>query len=331
MSSNDSELNNPVPHMSDVQSVSSGSMRPGAQLALLRQENGWTVEQVARHLNLAPRQVEAIEADNYSALPGAIVRGFVRGYAKLLKIDATPLLALIPDDSQTSKEMPVSKKVLATPFSETRFPSMTDRPKTSGKRFAMMLLVILILVSIWLVERNGNLTALSKIISEKISKAPEASENSPTNTPTNTLIQKPSEPESLPAATPAPQLNASPDISTSAGPSVDTGSSSTQSGTEPVSSVNTEAPAANATSATAATDTLVLTIKNDSWIEVRRSNGGSPLVSGIVKAGDTKTIEITEPLNVVIGNASAVDVSLRGSPIEIKAKAKNNVARLNVK
>ena len=68
------------------------STSPGAELARQREARGWTVAEVADQLNLAARQIAALEADNYAALPGmAIVRGFIRAYAKLLKIDATPL------------------------------------------------------------------------------------------------------------------------------------------------------------------------------------------------------------------------------------------------
>ena len=72
-------------------------LTPGAQLALQRQARGWSIEEVATQLNLAARQIQAIEADNYAALPGmASVRGFIRGYAKILKVDPSPLLAM-PD------------------------------------------------------------------------------------------------------------------------------------------------------------------------------------------------------------------------------------------
>src|SRR5688572_9646060 len=52
-------------------------LAPGVQLAARRQQLNMTVEQVANQLNLAPRQIQALEADNYRALPGmASVRGF---------------------------------------------------------------------------------------------------------------------------------------------------------------------------------------------------------------------------------------------------------------
>ena len=56
---------------------------PGAKLAAGRVALGWTVEQVAAQLKLAPRQIIALEKDDYRALPeAAIVKGFTRAYAK---------------------------------------------------------------------------------------------------------------------------------------------------------------------------------------------------------------------------------------------------------
>ncbi|RPI46447.1 MAG: helix-turn-helix domain-containing protein, partial [Betaproteobacteria bacterium] len=66
---------------------------PGALLAAARRTSGLSVAEVAAQMRISPRQVEAIEADRYEQLPGAVfVRGFVRNYARLLKIDPVPLL-----------------------------------------------------------------------------------------------------------------------------------------------------------------------------------------------------------------------------------------------
>ncbi|MGH8663688.1 MAG: helix-turn-helix domain-containing protein, partial [Burkholderiales bacterium] len=66
---------------------------PGAALATAREANGLSIAQVAEQMRISPRQVEAIEADRYGELPGAVfVRGFVRNYARVLKLDPVPLL-----------------------------------------------------------------------------------------------------------------------------------------------------------------------------------------------------------------------------------------------
>lgn len=67
---------------------------PGALLAAARERNGLTVIDVARQLKLSPWQVEALESGDYGRLPSAVfVRGFIRNYARVVKLDAAPLLA----------------------------------------------------------------------------------------------------------------------------------------------------------------------------------------------------------------------------------------------
>ncbi|PZP49993.1 MAG: hypothetical protein DI596_15360, partial [Azospira oryzae] len=60
---------------------------PGRRLADERRRQGLSVVEIGRLIKLAPRQVEALEADDYERLPGnTFVRGFVRNYAKALRL-----------------------------------------------------------------------------------------------------------------------------------------------------------------------------------------------------------------------------------------------------
>ena len=69
---------------------------PGVSLRAAREAMSMTVNDVAQVLRFSPRQIEALERDDYASLPGATaVRGFIRSYAKLVKIDAVPLLATL--------------------------------------------------------------------------------------------------------------------------------------------------------------------------------------------------------------------------------------------
>lgn len=67
---------------------------PGRALGAAREARGLTIAQVAETLRFAPRQIQALENDDYAALPGAtVVRGMVRNYARVVGLDAEPLLA----------------------------------------------------------------------------------------------------------------------------------------------------------------------------------------------------------------------------------------------
>ncbi len=65
----------------------------GARLAQARKERNLSVADVAAKLRIGPRQIEALEADDYERLPGhTIARGFVRNYARLLQLNPETVL-----------------------------------------------------------------------------------------------------------------------------------------------------------------------------------------------------------------------------------------------
>ena len=70
----------------------SGS-QPGARLAEARAALKLSAGDVARQLKLSVAQVEALEGGQFDSLPGPVfVRGFIRNYARLVKLDPDELL-----------------------------------------------------------------------------------------------------------------------------------------------------------------------------------------------------------------------------------------------
>src|SRR4029079_163523 len=70
----------------------------GGRLKSAREAAGLSLDQVAQQLKLAPRQVRALEDEDFAQLPGrTFARGFVRNYARLLNLDGDHLLSMLPD------------------------------------------------------------------------------------------------------------------------------------------------------------------------------------------------------------------------------------------
>ncbi|HJV73783.1 MAG TPA: RodZ domain-containing protein [Noviherbaspirillum sp.] len=300
---------------------------PGARLASFREERGWTVEQVASQLNLAPRQIMAIENDDYKALPGMpITRGFIRAYAKLLKVDPAPLLATLGTEALPVSESIAPRQSLSTPFAETRLPSMMERTSLSSKWIVGFLLILLLGVAIWATQQGGDLAEISRSVQSRATGSPATQSGGATPQ---------QQAASASNAEPATQLipensdikNPAPEPGNIAGvPNPMTAEGSAAQAPAPSSaapSVETKAATGN--------NTLVLKAREDSWIEIRRANGNGIVFSRIVKAGETESLEVTEPISIVIGNATGIDAILRGAAIELKPATKSNVARLNVK
>ncbi|MDC8755967.1 DUF4115 domain-containing protein, partial [Janthinobacterium fluminis] len=82
--------------------------------------------------------------------------------------------------------------------------------------------------------------------------------------------------------------------------------------------------------AAATNNALVLTTTQDSWVEIRRS-GAAPLISRIVKAGNTETFDITGPVMLVVGKPAGVEASLRGAKLELTPVPGGTTSRLNIK
>lgn len=89
------EVNSNQPTLSNANSSGLGNaQRPGEYLRQLRLAQKRELNEVSRELNMAERQVTALESDDYKSLPEpTFIKGYYRAYAKLLGIDANPLIA----------------------------------------------------------------------------------------------------------------------------------------------------------------------------------------------------------------------------------------------
>lgn len=295
---------------------------PGKILAAKRQELNWTVEDVAHSLHLAPRQVQAIEADNYGALPGiAVTRGFVRSYAKLLKCDPAPLLENITDGSPDIRTGNASlrKALPAKPFYAHPSMSMSKKPWSRawialGVVLVCSVAALLIawksgwLPTVWLTGANGLLSEQAERNTARPSQAQPEAETA--------LEQLASAPALV-----SEQVSDSQGANASAPPAAPT--------SELQGAASQGSAAVQDASSAEQKDALVLKLREDSWIEIRDASN-KVLISRLVKAGESESIPVTEPLKLVIGNAAGVDAQLRGAPMELNASAKSNVARLTV-
>jgi cytoskeleton protein RodZ len=82
----------------------------GMALREARERLGMSVNDIADRIKFAPRQVEALESNDFSHLPqSTFLRGFVRSYARVLQLDEAVLLAALPVEAapQAAARAPV--------------------------------------------------------------------------------------------------------------------------------------------------------------------------------------------------------------------------------
>jgi cytoskeleton protein RodZ len=303
---------------------------PGQVLAAQREAMGWTVEQVADQLKLAVRQVVALEAGDYAALPSpAVTRGFVRAYAKLVRVDPAPLVAQIAIDTGTPADTSATTVRRPSPasFSQAKFPSHGKRSLPLGWIAA----VVAVAVAAGAAWHFGVIPTGQHADTTSAASAPatggassEAASGSSTETLQNPSVPLISVPGPASAAADAAANGSASAPATAPGPVVNTpattatGAPPTTLPAAPANPVTAAAPAAAAgTTAPAAAGTLVLTVRSDAWIEVRPAKGGNPMIKRLVKAGSTETVNVDQPVRVIVGNPEGVSASLRGAPVAL--------------
>lgn len=319
---------------------------PGQQLAAFRQAKHLSVEDVSKFLKLAPRQVVAIENDDYAALPGMVItRGFFRAYAKMLEVDPAPLLAGLPEAKMPVQDTTPAPNIDARPF-EMNWP--LRRHSWMPKLLTGLVIVAIIGAAASYVLKTGGLSAAEESL--KQAELPESSSNADENTATtdapaaeeskndsllekfNSLSLSPNAASSdeaakaAPAATVAPASTQPAVVEAPAKPAV----------TTPVNAAESVKPAApavvtpTAVSASSGQNALQLSSSSDSWVEARRISDNKVVFSKLMRSGDVESVDVTEPVQLVVGNISGITATLRGQPVSF-AGSKNNVARLTLK
>ncbi|MGX9787025.1 helix-turn-helix domain-containing protein [Janthinobacterium lividum] len=300
-----------------------------------REALGWPVEQVADQLKLAPRQVIALEEGDMAALPNlAVVRGFVRAYAKVVRLDAAPLVAMIevhPAPAQQDPAAPVRREISAT-FSESRFPSMTQRSSNQTPLWIAGAVAVVVAAAFG-AYKLGYVPA--GLLSSQAGKETAHAEVGPVET---TLI-KPGQ-DLTPVQSPSVPLISVPpppgnDTQTGAPAAV---ASAPAAAVVPPAAVPAPAPAPAATAAVTppaaaaavGANALVLKVEQDSWVEIRRP-GSTPLISRMVKAGSTETFDITGPATLVVGKPGVVQATLRGAKLDLPTVAGGTISRVSIK
>ena len=321
---------------------------PGKTLQSQREAMGWSVEQVADQLKLAPRQVVALEAGDYASLPSpAVTRGFVRAYAKLLKIDAAPLVAKIemnmPPEAQAGATASIPRREQRpASFSQSRFPIGGKRNKVPVGLIAGVAVLVAAGAALWHFgllpgsqqpeADNGALLETPVVTPNGGAPAAPAHQDALQN-PSVPLISVPApagEGATAPAGTTPPA--AAPATAPGATPPAAAAPGTAPAATAPatLAAPVTAVPATPAAApAAAGGNALVLNVREDAWIGV--VVGGKRLLWREVKAGSTETFDVSAPGMLTVGNPAAVSATLRGSPVSLEQAPGKKFAQVSLK
>lgn len=311
--------------MSAGRSMSEGledsGLTAGALLRQARQAAGIHIAALAVALKVPVSKLEALEADNYEALPDTVfVRALASSMCRTLKLDPTPVLALLPQSKSPrlapgggGLNAPVKVAVGKSSSSSASFSS-----RSTSRSVTLLVLALLVgaLVLVFLPRQQDEAVSLP---------APSA--------PDTSAASASAEQAAAPAAGAAPSSSAAASAPNPAGtevsvveraqglPTVVNPSAANLAASSPLAAASATAPASGV---------LVLRARSESWVQVRDATGALALQRNLT-AGETVSIAGPLPLAVVVGRADATEVHVRGKPFDLAAVSRENVARFEVK
>ena len=301
----------------------SGDVTAGQRLRAARLAHGLTTADAALRLKLSTRQVEALEAEDWSALPErTFTRGFFRNYARLVGVD--------PDSLDLDRSAPevASERVLADPPTLGRTDIGSDDPAqpSKRKRSAWTIPVALALILI------AGAAYLHWAGPESPAKR-SARDSSPPSSAATERRAAHSDRLSAQASGTAQNPTAAPDRtageSSAGSPVAATPALRTTDGGLPAAGATAAStvPAMAASPAGEGQARLRFTFTGKSWTEVR--SRGEVVFSETASPG-VREFTAARPLSFVIGNASAVRLDIDGRPHDFANSTRNDVARFQI-
>ena len=260
----------------------------GTLLREARENIGLSVIDVASQIKFAPRQIEALEADDYRHLPEeAFLRGFVRSYAKILHLDAQVLLAALPQKEAAPAEL------LPESVNEP-FPNIHSAMRQNLIWLGGALLLILIVAG-FAFSHFYAAPVLPQTAQVEI-PVPLPSETQGNMAP---LFPEVAVTEPHPAPAETQPLEQTPDSA----PLQAMQKKQAASSEEQQNNSSREA-------------SLRLVFNDESWVEIK-DRDDNILLSKVVTGGEELTVEGIPPLSVLIGHAPSVELYYEGKEIDL--------------
>lgn len=344
-------MNNPVDDQASNSEIDTmQSLSVGKTLREAREQLGLSVNDVANRIKFAPRQIEALEEDDFIRLPeAAFVRGFVRSYARLLELDPTHLISSLPSSHVQSSAMQDVKSV------EIPLPSAL-----SARRYNIIWLAaaLVIAVALAIFERMHD---RGPEVAVTVAKTNVQAIELP-----NSIIENASAPvvdqaQSL-APTPQATVNAIPAQIQAATAKQEVRITSTLTSTQAVlpksvsnvpaqqtvpplvqqerrvtptivatkKSVPASVEVSENSEASSPEHALRLEFEEDAWVEIKDGTE-KILISRMHTAGSLVRVTGKSPMLVIIGNARAVRMFDNGKKVNLARYTSAEVARVKLK
>jgi len=277
----------------------------GAYLKRLREEKGLSISEVATRLYLKPKIMDALERDDYDALPAAIyIRGYLRGYAKVLDVSADSILALY--DSDVSEPPEIIPEVKLKTQTTSR-----DKPVVAFS-YLIVFILILLLFAWW----QSKFTLDSDGFTDSVNN-PGGADNQSEIVRLSTGLPYP---VTVVEHTDAPFYRApivGESLKTSGVPEI----TAPESDEENAPAVTDEIDERRA-----GPDTVKISLSSDCWIEIYDANE-EKIYLDLARAGEILLLHGSAPFSVKLGSAQGATVEFNGITFDHAGYTSAGIAR----
>lgn len=285
---------------------------------------------VAQQLKFAPRQLEALEQDRFESLPGGtFVRGMVRSYARLLKIEPEPLLERI-----SGRFAAPDAGTLAARYSQPV--PFSDNGRRSTFVYLGLSLGVLVLAAgigySWYRDHNQSAQLAATQRAAQAAAKANAIATAPRAQPKVVEVAAAPQPAPTPVVVAAATQKPAPQVKIEAPAKVTPAKVQAEvapAKVEKVVAVEKVASAKVAAPLTGASHRVVIRCEEEAWIEVKDANDRM-LVSSLNPKGAERVVRSRGPLTLVIGNPAQVKVVHNDRAVDLIPHVKAGVARLTL-
>lgn len=282
----------------------------GSRLRAAREARGLDLESCGHAMRLPVRVLRQIESEDRQGIDYQVyLTGYLRKYGRHLGIDDAEIEAEIARIKRSDAVQASPELVVTGGVSHSRY--LLERYATAATY--VVLTVVIAVPTIWLGVHGTLNSDMSRLA--PLDAAPVAQQDATlSGQKDGTAIAG-----TLPVPTVKPPQVDQP-LMASMMPVPNLGS-------DIAATVNPVPPAASAIGS--GDHSLVLTLDNNSWVEVTNTDGDR-LEYSLLPAGTVKTYRSNEPLEVRIGNADGAKVSIDGQPVVLGDYRHANVAHFRV-
>lgn len=292
---------------------------PGQMLCEARERLGLSVMDVASQIKFAPRQIEALEADDYQHLPeAAFLRGFVRSYAKILHLDAQTVLAALPQNKAVPVELIPGS--VGEPFPDVR---SVLRQNLIWLGVALLLITIVAGFALWYFTTPPEQSKVAQV--ESPVALPDEIQIDPAQPVPEAAVIEPEAPKMRPSIeSETPRMRPSAAVAQSSVQAASTMDSRPAQRNQAIASDTQSDTSSPVTS-------LRLEFSEESWAEIKDKDG-KILSSRVHPGGSVLRVNGRAPFSILIGRAASVRLFYRDKEVDLvpHTRSSTEVAHLTL-